>query len=250
MWRSSSGIRSLRHLFTEASAALNLIFPPLCPGCAIPTEHPHRLCTACREQFPHLPSARCPLCSIPFATYAGSQHLCGECLLQHPTYDAVIAGGCYEGLLRDLIHRFKYRGEIRLERTLSDLLRCGLSARIPELHRPALIPIPLHPSRLRERGYNQSLLIARSLGRTFDLPVLPSPLSRVRPTAIQQTLGRADRHRNVRGAFRCLPLDGIDVILIDDVMTSGATVGEAALMLKRAGAGRILVGALARASRW
>jgi len=161
--------------------------------------------------------------------------------------DGIRSAAYFEGVLREAIHRFKYRGGQALAQPLGQLMVEHWS----DYHIPAevLIPVPLHPTRLAERGYNQAALLARELGANIGLPVEASSLTRIRATALQVNLDVAARRENVRGAFRCLDdrMAGRRVVLIDDVCTTGATLSACALALREAGVGSVWAYTLARA---
>lgn len=205
-----------------------------------------RICADCRGLLERNDSA-CARCAEPLPLPAP---LCGKCLQRPPAFDAAVAGFLYRAPFDHLVQRLKFNQALAVGRALlpdwSGALRTHLSAR-SEPPPDALVPVPLHRSRLRQRGYNQALELARDLGRELGLPVLPAALVRARATAPMPGLDLGARRRNVRGAFApgalALPAR---VALVDDVMTSGATLNEAARVLKRAGAGWVEVWVLSR----
>jgi ComF family protein len=205
----------------------------LCADCAAMLERNDSACARCAEPLP-LPTP-----------------LCGKCLRRPPAFDAAWAGYLYRAPFDHLVQRLKFNNALAVGRALlpdwSAALRAHLAAR-PEPPPQALIPIPLHRSRLRRRGYNQALELARDLGSDLQLPVVPAALSRVRATAPMPGLDLTTRRRNVRGAFAVAAGTAIPsrVALIDDVMTSGATLNEAARVLRRAGADWVEVWVLSR----
>lgn len=242
----------LTYLKSELSGLFDLLLPPTCAFCRAeaPTLSPAGICPNCLTQLLPLPAARCSRCALPYPTEDGGPHLCEACLRRPPDFSGVVAVGVYQELLRESIHRFKYEQGIHLDYPLGALLAQRLATDAPEF-RPALIlPVPLHPLRLRERGYNQSLLLARRLGKELRVPTESRRLRRIRPTPPQQGLSLADRQRNLRGAFTLsAPLCSEKILLIDDVMTTGATLRECAQVLKTGGAGDILIAVLGRAPR-
>jgi len=161
--------------------------------------------------------------------------ICGLCRRSPPTLDGIRSVAHHEGVLRDIIHRFKYRNLRALAEPLGELL----ASYVLEHPLPAdvLVPVPLHPARLADRGYNQSALLARELGRRLDLPVVENSLLRVRHTRQQVGLNAEERRRNVTGAFACCDdrLAGRRVLLIDDVYTTGATLNACGEALMAAG---------------
>lgn len=194
------------------------------------------LCHGCRGDLPWI---RCPCrhCGLPLP--AGDR-LCGRCRYRPPPFATVLAPLRYDGTAAALIRRFKFHGDLAAGRLLADLLAGCLPADRPQ----ALIPVPLHPSRLRQRGFNQAREIARRLGP----PILGNAVRRQRPTAEQSGLAAGERRRNMRDAFRLVgrPLP-THVAIVDDVMTTGATARELTRTLRRGGVERVDVYALARA---
>lgn len=183
-------------------------------------------------------------CAIPLPEPATE---CGRCLRRPPDFDAALAPLIYGFPVDRLLPRFKFHGDLAAGRLLAATLLSAASA-APGARPATLIPVPLHRTRLRERGYNQALELARPIARQLGIPLAPDALERVRPTRAQSELGALDRRRNVRGAFvvrgRTLP---DHVALVDDVMTTGATLSECARVLKRAGVARVDVWVVARA---
>ncbi len=237
--------------FSGISALLDLLLPPACAFCGQSLESPAhpQLCGECRADIPALVSPCCRRCALPYPAEDGTDHLCQSCLMQPPPFSRVVAAGVYDGALRSAIHRFKFQGAVGLDRPLGHLLAHQLDQRGAGYD--LIAPVPLHPSRLRQRTYNQSLLLGRELSRLTSLPVRADLLQRVRPTLPQQGLSAEDRRRNLRGAFTVSkPLRGERVLLVDDVFTTGATARECCARLLAAGAGEVSVAVLARAPRY
>jgi ComF family protein len=187
---------------------------------------PELLCAACIAELPALPDS-CPRCALP--SPAGA--VCGSCLIHPPHFDATLALWRYEFPCDRLVQALKYRGRLALAGFFA---RSLASRQMPEVD--LIVPMPLHPKRLAERGFNQALEIARHLGR----PIEPRGVLRVKHTPPQTELPYDERAKNVRGAFLCkLDLTGASVAVLDDVMTTGATLNELARALKRAGATRV-----------
>lgn len=193
-------------------------------------------CADCRADLPKLPASRCPVCALP-----GAALTCGRCLRHPPAYDHTLAAFPYAFPVDRLIQALKF--EERL--AVADFLAEELAQCVTE--RPtALIPMPLHPARLRQRGHNQSLLLARGLASRLHLPVLHA-VERIRDTPPQTSLNWRQRQRNLRRAFRCQQsLAGQHVAIVDDVMTSGSSLHELARELKRCGALRVDAWVVAR----
>ena len=197
------------------------------------------LCVHCDADLPRLGSALCPRCALD--SPAGA--LCGRCLTQPPHYDATVAALGYRFPADVLVHGLKFRGELALAPLLGKLLaKC-----VPAEGAPWLIPVPLSAQRLRSRGFNQSLEIARHVARATGAKLAPELCERTRDTPAQLGLPLSERTKNVAGAFRCRRLvEGASIALVDDVMTTGATLDEIAATLKRAGAARVVNWIVAR----
>lgn len=218
------------------------LLPWRCLLCGAPGEQGMDLCCACARDLPRNRRC-CARCALPLPVAA---ERCGECLRREPPWDAAWAPFRYGWPLDRLETRFKFGENLAAGRTLAALWR--LEPAPPE--RPGLIvPVPLHRARLRRRGYNQALELARPLAAALGIACRHDVLRRERDTSAQTELDRATRRRNVRGAFRVR--DGIalppHVALLDDVMTTGTTLAECARVLRRAGVKRVDVWALARA---
>jgi ComF family protein len=230
-------------LFRLLKAPLAMLFPPRCEACGGFTPSGISLCGDCGALWPALGSPHCVLCSEPFET--GPDHRCARCFTDTPAFDRLRASGRYEGLLLDLVVRLKYRGEERLADLLGDRMAETAESR-PDL----ILPIPLHAARLRERGFNQAVLLARRISRRRNVPMDSFFLKKTRPTPPQATLKIGERRRNLRGAFELADpsrVAGRSVLLVDDVATTGATLHEAASVLKAAGAASVEALVAARA---
>jgi len=198
------------------------------------------LCAACDADLPRLAGPRCPRCAL--ASPAGE--VCGRCLAQPPAYDATLAALAYEFPADVLVQALKFRGELALAPLLAALLTQRIA---PGTRVDCILPVPLSAARLRSRGFNQAQEIARHVAAATGSRLEPRLAERSRDTAPQIDLPHAERSRNVRGAFRCArALEGAEVALVDDVMTTGATLDELAATLKRAGAARVVNWVVAR----
>ena len=208
---------------------MRCLFAPRCVVCGDPGLPDRDLCAACHAELPWQGPA-CTHCASPLP----EPGICGHCLQHPPPLDAVTAAFDYAFPVDGLLPRMKFHAEFAAGRVLAQCL----SERFAGCRRPqALIPLPLHRGRLRRRGYDQALELARPLARALHLPLRDDLLLRDRATSAQSTLNAAARKRNLRGAFRVT--DGValpeHVTLFDDVMTTGATLYSAAMALRKAG---------------
>lgn len=232
------------------------LLPPRCLLCGCRGDRSRDLCAACASDLAHNRSA-CARCALPLPLAAP---LCGDCLKREPPFDAAFAPLLYVHPLDLLMTKLKFGHSLAAGRVLSELWTSAMRELLSADSAPALpevlIPVPLHIVRLRERGYNQALELAKPLARQFSIPLRHDLLRRTRATPAQANLDAKTRRRNLRGAFEFgsntptkrnfLPAH---VALVDDVMTTGATLRECARTLKRAGIARVDVWALARAPR-
>ncbi len=231
------------------AALQDLLFPPCCLGCGrqLPARQLPLFCSSCFTRLSPLSSPCCSCCGIPFVS--GQDHLCGRCLKEPPGFDLARGALIYHEPLVTLIRCFKYGGELAGLSSMAWLASQSVGYR--EIGDPDIIlPVPLHPTRLRERGFNQSLLLARSFFPGLRDRIAPDLLLRTRPTIPQSTLSGSARRRNLQGAFAVADGDwlrGRHVLLVDDVMTTGSTIGQCARVLRRAGCRRIEVFVLAMA---
>ncbi len=222
------------------------VFPPTCLLCGAPGEGERDLCAGCRADLPRNEHA-CQRCGMPLATTAALT--CGECQLHPPPYDRTFAPLLYQPPADYLIKGLKFGGRLAIARLLGEWLGAALQQR--ESKPPeGIIPVPLHPSRLRERGFNQSVELARPVARCLDVPLLLSNVRRIRRTQPQAQLDAAARRSNVQGAFSISrAVQFRHVAILDDVITTGSTVTEIAKVLKAAGVEEIEVWAVARTAQ-
>ena len=218
-----------------------LLWPPRCLVCGGAGTPGLDLCPGCAADLPRAAHA-CRRCARPLPPAAPP--VCGHCRRRPPPYQACIAGLLYRPPADQLVLGLKFAQRLGHAPLLAALLaEIASGADRPQ----ALVPVPLHRNRLRQRGFNQSLEIARPLARHLDLPLAPRVLARVRPTQPQSGLDARGRSRNVRGAFICTAeVSDRHLALVDDVITTGSTVAEAARALLRAGASRVDVWAASR----
>jgi ComF family protein len=220
------------------------LFPATCLLCGAPGEGERDLCRGCGSELP-LNRHACQRCAMPLA--AGLALLCGQCQ-QHPSsFDYIYAPLLYQSPVDFLIKELKFRGRLAVAQLLGDWLAAALESRGDTLPQ-SLIPVPLHATRLRERGFNQALELARPVAQRLGIALLPDSVRRIRPTAPQSQLDMQTRHTNVRGAFIVnRPIHAHHIALLDDVITTGSTVSELAKVMRRAGVEKIEVWACARA---
>ncbi len=228
-------------------AVMDLLFPPMCENCGnVPGLG---LCDDCLAQTPVVEAPCCAHCGIPFdPASARPPQLCSLCRADPPHFDAARAYGLHTGPLRTAIVAYKFKGRTSLAEYLAGLLlrRVQLEEQaewpVPYAVADAVIPLPLHPSRRRWRGFDQAGLLAARLGEMMQVPVGDGWLCRNRETAPQIGLTPTERIDNVRGAFRVAARErvaGKRLILVDDVLTTGATARDASRALKSAGASQV-----------
>lgn len=220
------------------------LYPSTCLLCQAQGDGNLDLCADCFKTLPRIDHP-CPRCALPLPP--GARGPCGGCQKKPPAFDAAVAVLRYESPVDWLTARLKFQGRLAHAQLLGHLLADDLIAR--GIGRPErIVPVPLHPRRLRERGFNQAREIARVVGRRLGVPVDARSLIRSRHTEAQMSLPARDRRKNVRGAFAVrAPLRARHVALIDDIVTTGSTVGEQARVLKRAGVETVQVWCCARA---
>ncbi|MCX7175568.1 MAG: ComF family protein [Proteobacteria bacterium] len=205
------------------------------------------LCRACGNDLPRLPALRCPACALP--TPRGET--CGACLKRPPHFDATLSCFSYDFPVDRLIQALKYRRSLVVSDYLAlALLEAAPMPPMPAMQAALLLALPLSAQRLRQRGFNQALEIARPLAKCLGLPLLIDGYKRVIDTAPQTSLPWQERQKNIQGAFECaLDLSGKTIIVIDDVMTTGATLNEFARTLKKHGAANVINWVAARTLR-
>jgi len=231
-------------------SALNFVYPPLCVGCRALVGEPGSLCATCWQAVEFLDGPACECCGLPFELDPGPGTRCAACLAEPPVFDRARAVMRYDEGSKGPILALKHADRLDLIPGFTRWLDRAGRAMLDEID--VIVPVPLHPLRLWARRYNQSAELARALGRMTAKPVAPLALVRVRATPSQGEMPSAKaRRRNMRGAFRVpagrsAAIEGKSVLLVDDVLTTGATVEACARALKRAGAANVHVLALAR----
>ncbi len=229
-------------LNTHLKSLQNWLLPVSCVLCGAHTLRSHGLCTGCERSLPYVHHA-CPVCAGP-STHA--EQACGRCQRRRPHFECARALLHYQRPVDRMIRHLKYSGQLHFAHHLGELMaaRFVRGTRRPD----CLVPVPLHPSRLRMRGYNQALEIARPVAKLLKIPLAVDTLRRIRPTPTQTGLPLEQRAGNVRGAFVARTrFDGKRVAIIDDVMTSGHTADSLSQCLRRAGAEAVEVWVVARA---
>lgn len=229
--------------------AVDLLWPPVCPSCGTSVQDAARLCVECWEGLTFIAAPQCVRCGLPLPDAFDDETTCGECWRVSPPYDRARAACVYDEASRALILPFKHADRTDLLPTLVNLLQRPVG---PLLSRADIVaPVPLHWTRLMSRRYNQSALIANKLARIGRVKPIPELIVRKSRTPTQGGKSRRGRIRNVKGVFRVptryrASLRDQRVLLVDDVMTTGATVSEVTRVLLRAGAGAVDVITVAR----
>ena len=236
---------------------LDIVFPPCCIACEswLPAERSGCFCESCGKRIELVRAPLCRLCGRPYRHEWQGDHLCGACLLQPPSFSAARSWACYprgsdpSHPLRQVIQRFKYGRQASLGQPLGRLMAQVCLPWFRSSHLDLIVPVPLHPRRLRWRGFNQAVLLGREVGKAWGRPLDPFVLTRKTETAPQTGLSLKERRPNVRGAFAVAPrrsVEGMRFLLVDDIYTSGATVNECARILLCSGAQEVQVLTLGR----
>lgn len=219
---------------------LDFALPPRCPACGLVVGEPGRFCLDCWSALDFLGFPACDRCFLPLPFAAGDEELCAACLAEPPPFDRLRAAVAYGEVARKVALKLKYSGRPGVAEMLARLML----RHFPHGREPLLVPVPLHRWRLWKRGYNQAGLIAAALARRTGSPLAPDLLRRVKATPPLRGMNRRQRAETVRGAFRLAPgakerIDGRDLLLVDDVFTTGSTLAGCARLLRRARAGRV-----------
>ncbi len=230
--------------------ALDFLFPRFCPVCNAKSDREGRhLCSSCLANIDLYSGAVCSRCGAMPDGAVGRDYLCSDCRDVLPSFDMARSAAHFAGPVREMILSLKYGNASWLCDDLIDLLEGCVRAHFDFGAIDAIVPVPLHPARLRKRKYNQSALLAEELASRIGTDYHPEILRRNRATATQTRLGATRRRLNVKGAFSVAHpewAEGRTVMVIDDVMTTGATLGECARVLKSAGAVRVWCATVAR----
>jgi ComF family protein len=231
-------------------ALSSLFYPATCVVCSGDVERPEYLCESCRSRAPRITSPFCAKCSEPFSGAITQTFSCANCSHRALHFDSAVAAYRSRGLVRKLVHEFKYGHQRHLRHPLAEWLGETMSdSRLRGRRFDLIVPVPLHPARERERGFNQATLLAELLARRVAVP-LRGVLERIRYTTTQTAYDRAERMENLHDAFRLrknMNVRELHVLLIDDVLTTGSTLSECARVLKEAGAISVHAATAARA---
>ena len=227
----------IRHLVRSCARwALDFALPPRCAGCGTIVGEVHSFCPDCWKQIEFLGDGGCSVCGVPL--HGTEERICAVCLARPPRISRTRAAVAYDDVSRSLAIRLKYGRKVAIARTMARYMAPLVNASGDAL----LVPVPLHRTRLWQRGFNQSALVARELSRRLMIGADPLALKRIKRTPPLKGMSPLQRRKTVAGAFRVrdkAAIAGKTVILIDDVLTTGSTAEACARTLKRAGAARV-----------
>lgn len=227
---------------------LDFILPRECVVCfsILRDSQKDFICDDCFNKIEIVQYPYCKVCGRPFiskeALAYSPEHLCFQCREKRFHFNSARAAGVYSGILKELIHIYKFQKKRALGKLLSEIMIAHLNNRFERIDFDTIIPVPLHKKRLRVRGFDQSLLLGINIGKQIGVPVLADNLTRYRHTKPQLELKVNERFKNVRDAFRVIGKEKIkdkNILLIDDVFTTGATVNECSRILKKEGARKV-----------
>jgi ComF family protein len=232
-------------------SAIGLVYPRNCLFCSTALAEQERgvICAACLSTVRQIEAPFCQQCASPFAGAVSDSFVCGYCQDLRFAFTRTVCGCRAEGIVRESIHRFKYNREMYLGPHLAEWLIEAARQWIDWQTVDAIVPVPLHPRKKRDREFNQAEYLSAALSRHFDRPVFDGQLRRVKDTVTQTALDAEQRDRNLRNAFTARRTDvfeGKRLALVDDVFTTGATLNSCAKVLRRAGARSVIALAVAR----
>ncbi len=239
MWKGKLYFKKIRDIF----------FPLVCAGCGKQINTNSLFCAECQESIQVITLPFCQICGRPFPLKYTSTHVCGGCLKNPPFFKAARSVFIYTEPIKRSIIQFKFKGNTALANDLAKMLLFHLQDFLGQIKPETVIPVPLHLKRLRERGYNQCVLLAQIIAKYLKIPCEKMVLKKVKPTLPQVGLSQAQRHKNVKGSFAVIHpqlVKGKRILLIDDVFTTGSTVNECAKVLHKAGASGVWVATLSR----
>jgi ComF family protein len=243
MWTTALALEPLR-------AVASLFYPALCAICSEPIERDAYLCASCSGKAPRIKPPFCDTCSEPFEGDITQRFSCANCAHRVLHFECAVAAYRSRAVVRRIIHEFKYGHQIHLRHPVADWLSEALrDARLDGRRFDVVVPVPLHPTRKRERGFNQAELLVELLSAHAGL-TMSNALERIRYTTTQTAFDRTERMENLHNAFRLRKkahVRGLRVLLIDDVLTTGSTLSECARVLKAAGAISVHAATAARA---
>ncbi|PYJ59725.1 MAG: hypothetical protein DME74_11835 [Verrucomicrobia bacterium] len=236
--------------FDLLEAAVSLLYPSVCTICGRSVGAGEYLCDQCEAKTVRIVAPFCQKCSEPFEGAITGAFTCANCAHRTIYFDAAVAAYRGRGIVRQMIHEFKYGRQIHLRHLVARWLHAALDdERLCGRRFDVIVPVPLHPARQRERGFNQASVLAELLSAQTSIPAKPV-LERIRYTTTQTALDRSERMENLHNAFRLrknADVRGLRVLLVDDVLTTGSTLNECARLLKRAGALSVHAATAARA---
>jgi ComF family protein len=236
--------------FELVGAAVSLLYPPVCAICGESVQAGEYLCNECDAKAVRIVAPFCQKCSEPFEGSITGAFTCANCAHRAIYFDAAVAAYLGRGVVRQIIHEFKYVRQIHLRHLVARWLHAALNdERLRGRPFDVIVPVPLHPTRQRERGFNQASLIADLLSVQTAIPA-KAILERIRYTTTQTALDRSERMENLHNAFRLRKnahVRALRVLLVDDVLTTGSTLNECARVLKRARAFSVHAATAARA---
>ncbi|GGE18757.1 phosphoribosyltransferase [Polymorphobacter glacialis] len=237
-------------MFRPLQAVVDLVLPPRCPACRVIVADDGRFCLKCWQELVFITEPVCARCGTPFDHDRGAGAECGPCLADTPRFDSARAALAYGGPARTVLLALKHGDRQHLARVMAPhMARAGAALLTADT---ILVPVPLHWRRLWRRGFNQAALLAQALARISGAELAIDALERPKPTGSSAGMGRRARAKNVRGAFRVKDrnrIRGACVVLVDDVLTTGATAEACARVLRRAGAREVHVLTFARVVR-
>jgi len=228
----------------------SLFYPPNCGVCGAAISNSEYLCSSCHDKAQRIVPPFCAKCSEPFAGAIEGEFTCANCAHRKLEFDAAVSAYRSRGVVRFVILQFKYNRQLHLRHPIAGwLAEAMMDARLRNRAFDLIVPVPLHPARLRERGFNQADLLARMLTQKIGGPVFAA-LERTRYTTTQTAFDRIDRMENLHNAFRLrkkVSVRELRVLLVDDILTTGSTLSECARVLREAGAGPVYAVTAARA---
>ena len=239
-------------LHNAARRAVDIVLPPRCLGCGAMVADPGAVCPSCWGAIDFITAPMCVCCGLPFAYDTGPEAICGDCARQPPLFGRARSVMTYGDASRRFVLAFKHADRTDAAPAWGAWLARAGSDLLAEAN--LIVPVPLHRRRLIARRYNQSALLAQALGRETGLPVAVDAVMRTRPTPSQGRMNRSERASNVAGAFTVRPrrisaVRGARIVLVDDVMTTGATLTACIRALQAAGAANVDALPLARVTR-